>query len=37
MNECVNIIETAPVAATTLSIIEAHVQEGSVFWLNVID
>lgn len=31
MNESAYIIEIAPVTATTLSIIGAHVQEGSLF------
>lgn len=35
MNESAFIIEIAPVTATTFSIIGAHVQEGSLFWLIV--
>lgn len=36
MNESAYIIEIAPVTATTLSIIGAHVQEGSLFQLIVV-
>ena len=36
MNESAYIIEIAPVTATTFSIIGAHVQEGSLFWLIVV-